>query len=313
MRGSHVRASVGGTSNYDWAADFAAGHITNTAGIVHDLVISHVGEAPEHQLHHRTKSKHRSAYPHPDKSRFADWGIDYALVAETGPKAFRHFVSAVVLRYFLPDDDHVVVARDFLREGIVQSFAIGDFRHGCKRELVVEKMPAGPACLGLVVHFVINVGEYIRLGRLRALLCEFRRRLGLGLGLLVQLLPLFFGQDTLPNQRRLPETQRIVKLLVLFNFGRVPVLLGIGVRDRVTIITVGLDLQDGGPRLLVGAFDGGPRFGPHLVNIFPVYFVPENIVSLRTGCETPLESRGTLQAGPHRILIIFDDIDHRQI
>jgi hypothetical protein len=46
------------------------------------------------------------------------------------PETFRDFVGAVVLSNLLSNDDDIFVTNDFLGEGVVESFAIGDQWHG---------------------------------------------------------------------------------------------------------------------------------------------------------------------------------------
>ena len=101
------------------------------AGVVDDLVPGDIGEAPEHELHHGTNAEHRGSNAHADEARFADRRIDDAFVAEALPEAFGDFVGSVVAGDFLAHDDDIFIAEDFLGEGVVQGFAVGDEWHGC--------------------------------------------------------------------------------------------------------------------------------------------------------------------------------------
>ena len=130
MGRANVCAAVCGAADDDRAIDEAAAHVANLTGVVDDLVPGHVGEAPEHKLHHGTNAEHRGSHAHADEPGFTDRGVDHAFVAEALPESFGHFVGAIVTGDFLANDDDIFVAHDFLGEGVVDCFAIGYLWHG---------------------------------------------------------------------------------------------------------------------------------------------------------------------------------------
>ena len=129
MGGADVGAAVGGAANHDGAVDEAPAHVTHKPGVVHDLIPGDRGEAPEHELHHRTQPQHRGAHAHADESRLADGRVHHAFVPETFPETLGDFVGTVVFGHFFAEQHHVFVAFDFFSERVTQRFAVGDFWH----------------------------------------------------------------------------------------------------------------------------------------------------------------------------------------
>ena len=89
MGRADISAAIGRSADDDRAIDPAAAHVADAAGIIDDLVESHVSEAPEHELHHRTKAEHGGADAHADEAGLADGRIDQPLVAILGPRGPR--------------------------------------------------------------------------------------------------------------------------------------------------------------------------------------------------------------------------------
>ena len=118
MRRADIRSTIGRTSDHDGHIDESAGHVTDAARVVDNLVIGDIGETPEHQLHHRAQTEHRRADTHADKSGFADRRIDHALVTVPLPKTFGDFVGAVVLGDLFSKDEHVLIALNFFGQGV---------------------------------------------------------------------------------------------------------------------------------------------------------------------------------------------------
>ena len=129
MGGADIGSAVCGAANHDWAVDETSTHVADLTRIVDDLIPCHIGEAPEHEFHHGADAQHGGADTHADEAGFANWSINHALVAEALPEAFGDFVGAVVLSHFFSDDDDIFVTDDFLGEGVIEGFAVGDQRH----------------------------------------------------------------------------------------------------------------------------------------------------------------------------------------
>jgi hypothetical protein len=113
MRGTDIRSAVGWTANHNGYPNKPTRHVADTPGVVDNLVVCDISKTPEHQFDNGTKTEHRGADCHADKASFADGCIDNAPIAEFLPKAFGHFVGAVVLGNFFPKDQHVIVPRNF--------------------------------------------------------------------------------------------------------------------------------------------------------------------------------------------------------
>ncbi len=128
--GTDVGSSVGGASDDDGAVDEAAAHVADEAGVVNDLVPCDGGEAPEHEFHDGAQTEHGGTDAHADECGFADGRVADAFIAETFPEAFGDFVGAVVFGDFFAEEDDIGIALDFFGEGVAESFAVGDLRHG---------------------------------------------------------------------------------------------------------------------------------------------------------------------------------------
>ena len=81
----------------------------------------------------------------------------------------------------------------------------------------------------------------------------------------------------------------------------------------MSVVAVGIDLEDGGPALFVGALDGVPSFGPDFIEVLTIDDVPIDVVALGAFGQTGFARGGTGQAGAHGILVVFDDVDHRDV
>ena len=63
----------------------------------------------------------------------------------------------------------------------------------------------------------------------------------------------------------------------------------------------------------MGAFDGIPSFGPDFIEVLTIDDVPIDLVALGAFGQAGFDRGGTGQTGAHRILVVFDDVDHRDI
>jgi hypothetical protein len=112
----------------------------------------------------------------------------------------------------------------------------------------------------------------------------------------------------------LPTRQGIVIAHVALDLFLGPVFLRIGVGDGVSFVSVGVDLQHGGPALVVGAIDGGLGAGADFVKILAIDLLPLHAVGFSAGGEAfGVVGAGALLAGAHRVAVVFDHVDHRQI
>ena len=117
------------------------------------------------------------------------------------------------------------------------------------------------------------------------------------------------GEDSFFGELAAEDREGIVVFLVILNFLGGAVFRGIGVCDRVAVVAVGFDLEDGGLVLLARTLHGDMRFRPDFVDVGAVDHVPLDVVGLRTLGEAAAVGRRALLRGAHRVSVVFDDVD----
>ena len=174
-------------------------------------------------------------------------------------------------------------------------------------------MTAGLAGLGLVIHLVIDVLKDALLGGPGAGDAELGCRSGLGLGLSVDLLDLRLGDHLLAEKLVLPEGERVVLGLVELDFLGCTVLLGIRVGDGMPVVAVRRHLENGRFGLVAGTLHGGSKAGSQLVKVEPLAAGPIDIEALGAGGKGVSERGGALETGAHRVAVVLNHIDDREI
>ncbi len=81
----------------------------------------------------------------------------------------------------------------------------------------------------------------------------------------------------------------------------------------MSVVTVRLDLEDSRLRIVMSPINGDLRFGANFVKVFPVENVPSHVIAFGSLGQRLLERRRALLAGSHRVSVVFDDIDHREL
>ena len=82
-------------------------------------------------------------------------------------------------------------------------------------------------------------------------------------------------------------------LLVELDLFRLAVFLRVGVGHGMSVVAVGVDFEDGGPALFVGALDGVPSFGPDFIEVLTIDDVPIDVVALGAFGQTGFARGGT--------------------
>ena len=117
-------------AEHDRAAELAAGHVEHLRSVVQDRVGRDERERPRHELDDRAKPHRRGADRHAGEAGLGDRGVDDAARAELGEHALRHLVGAVVLRDFLAEQEHALVAAHLLAHRLADRVAELDLAHG---------------------------------------------------------------------------------------------------------------------------------------------------------------------------------------
>src|SRR3984893_19606623 len=130
-----------------------------------------------------------------------------------------------------------------------------------------------------MVYLPIDIVQNFVLLRKWAFLREFYCFVGFFLGFHVDVLNLLFGENSLLGQAAAPDSERIVIGLIFLDFFRRPILLGVGIGDRMSVVTVSLDLEDSRLRMIVSPVQGELRFGPYFVDILPVENIPSHVIT----------------------------------
>ena len=86
-----------------------------------------------------------------------------------------------------------------------------------------------------------------------------------------------------------------------------------GVGNRMPVVTIGVKFDDRGPRLLVSSLERPLGDGSNFVEILAIGLFPFDPEGLRPLGETFVDHRGAIQARAHRIFVILDDVNRRQI
>src|SRR4051812_42249568 len=100
----------------DWNIELPAGHGEHVRGVVNHLIKRHERKTKGHELHDRSKANHGRADPHPGESILADWRVNDSLRPEALKQTLAHLVSAVILRHFFAQQEHIRIAFQFFSE-----------------------------------------------------------------------------------------------------------------------------------------------------------------------------------------------------
>ena len=175
-------------------------------------------------------------------------------------------------------------------------------------------MPPRAPGLRLPVHLEIHILHDALLASHRALVGELRRRRRLGFRGLVNHVVLLLGERAFLDQPALENLNRVVALLVVLDLLLLPVAAGVlRVGDAVAVVAVSGNFQH--RRLLLGmrAFDRGLHCGAHFVDVRAVALRPAYRKPLGTLGEAAFESGTPREARAHRVAVVFDDVDHRDV
>src|SRR5258708_28241190 len=105
----------------------------------------------------------------------------------------------------------------------------------------------------------------------------------------------------------------MVIVLVVVDLFRGAIFLGVSVCHRMAVITISLDLEQGGLLGLAGAFNGNVGTGAHLVNVFPEKNIPSDVVSFGALSQRVFVGGGTLLARTHGVTIVLDNGNDPQL
>jgi hypothetical protein len=122
--------SASGHADSQRQGNFAAKHVANDGGMVHDLVESNNGKIDGHQFGNRTQPSHGSADSHPDNSGFGNGRIDYPLFPEFRQETPGDLERAFIEAHVLSQKKNGRVPRHFFMKGLIQGFSTGNFSHG---------------------------------------------------------------------------------------------------------------------------------------------------------------------------------------
>ena len=130
---------------------------------------------------------------------------------------------------------------------------------GCGRVaifLISKKVTSCLTGLGLVIHFPVNVFKNRLWGGVRAVERKLGGNCGLFLDRFVEFVDLVFCDHPLFNQAFPPKPDRIMVRFVALDLFRATVFFGICVGDRMPVVAVGIDFEDGRQRFFIGALHG---------------------------------------------------------
>ena len=123
---SDARRRAVGAAEHDRAAHLPARHVQRLRRRVDDVVHRLHGEVERHELDDRLQSVQRGADRHAGEAVLGDRRIDHPLRAELVEQTLADLVGALVLRDFLADQEHLVVAAQFRRHRVAQRLAHRD-------------------------------------------------------------------------------------------------------------------------------------------------------------------------------------------
>ena len=147
-----------------------------------------------------------------------------------------------------------------------------------------------------------------------AFIGEVRRRVRLCFKLGVDGFVLLFGEDLFRHQLILEEPNGVVLVLVFLDLLLLAVAaLVLRVGHRVPVVAIGVEFDDRRPRLFVSALERPLGDGSHFVEVLAVGLLPFDPKGLRPLGETFVDHRGAIKARAHRIFVVLDDVNHRQI
>ena len=87
----------------------------------------------------------------------------------------------------------------------------------------------------------------------------------------------------------------------------------IRVGNRVAIVAVGINLENGRERLLVGAAHGVCGLGADFVEILAIGDIPHDAVTISTLGEAISHRRGAIEGGAHRVFIILNNVNDGEL
>ena len=178
----------------------------------------------------------------------------------------------------------------------------------------MKEVLAGAAGFGLAIHFKIDVFENVRVGRERALVGELRAGFGLVLRGCADCFEVLFGDHAFLDEPPLIELDGVVLALVFLDLLLGPVAaLVLRVGDGMAVVAVGVEFEDGRPGVIVRALDRLLDGGADLVKVFAIGLRPVDEEGFPALGEAGLDHRGTLEARAHRVFVVLDDVDDREI
>src|SRR6266850_3694218 len=107
----------------------AAEHVVYFGRTIDYLIHREQREVYSHQFDYRSEATHRGSNTSADNSQFRNRSIADALFAVYGEQSVGDLECAPEVADFLAHDEDPLVAVEFLTQGLVQCFAIGDLRH----------------------------------------------------------------------------------------------------------------------------------------------------------------------------------------
>src|SRR5262249_37203145 len=151
------------------------------------------------------------------------------------------------------------------------------------------------ASFGLAIDLEIDVLENGAVFRQRTVFGVLHAGLRLFLRLFAQFLEFLLGEDAFGDEPALEDLDGVVVFLVGLDLvARAIATLVLGIRDGVTVVTIGVELEDGRLGAVVRAFDRRLHRGAHFVNILAAGLRPIDKKSLATLGEAIFDDRRTL-------------------
>ena len=127
--GAEARAGAVGGAHHQRAFELAVRHVAALAELVGDVVEADGEEVREHDLGDRLQAGHGRAHGGAEDRLLGDRRVAHAPSPELLVEPDRGLEHAAGLGDVLAEEDHVGIARHFLRDAACDGVAIGQFRH----------------------------------------------------------------------------------------------------------------------------------------------------------------------------------------
>src|SRR5678815_421283 len=183
-------------------------------------------------------------------------------------------------------------------------------RYSMRAMSVVEEVFSRAPGFGLAIDLEVNVFEDGFVRRPGALFGELHGGFGFRFRGVAEFLELRLGEHGFVDQPLFEELNGIVLAFVFLDLLFLAVTAFVfRVGDGMTVVAVGVELDEGRARFVVRTVDGLLRDRADFINVLAVRLHPVDAKSLAAFGEAGLDDGRTFETRAHRVFVVLDDVD----